>query len=70
MDQTIVKSAPYFDLDALREETSALAHRYSGQDSSLRIALVERSRSSSTTPAPRPSASSSATGTAAPAPKA
>jgi [protein-PII] uridylyltransferase len=42
MDQTIVKSAPYFDLDALREETSALAHRYSGQDSSLRIALVER----------------------------
>jgi [protein-PII] uridylyltransferase len=44
MDQTITRSAPYFDLDALREETSALANRYSGQDSSLRIALVERLR--------------------------
>ena len=44
MDQTIVKTAPYFDLDALREETSKLARAYSGQDSSLRAALVERLR--------------------------
>jgi [protein-PII] uridylyltransferase len=44
MDQTITRQAPYFDLAALREETSALASRYSGQDSSLRIALVERLR--------------------------
>ncbi len=42
MDQAIVKSAPYFDLDALRQETAELAHSYSGQDSALRIALVER----------------------------
>ncbi|MGB2931267.1 MAG: [protein-PII] uridylyltransferase, partial [Methyloceanibacter sp.] len=42
MDQAVVKSAPYFDLDALRQETSELAHSCSGQDSSLRIALVER----------------------------
>lgn len=44
MDQTIVKSAPYFDLDALRAETTRLAHSYSGSDSSLRTALVERLR--------------------------
>ena len=44
MDQTVVKTAPYFDLDALREETSRLARAYSGQDSSLRAALVERLR--------------------------
>jgi [protein-PII] uridylyltransferase len=44
MDQTLVKTAPYFDLDALREETSRLARSYSGQDSSLRAALVERLR--------------------------
>ena len=44
MDQTVVKTAPYFDLDALHEETSRLAHAYSGQDSSLRAALVERLR--------------------------
>ena len=44
MDQAIIKSAPYFNLDALREETSELAHFYSGQDSSLRAALVERLR--------------------------
>ena len=42
MDQTLVKSAPYFDLDAMREETTRLARAYSGSDSSLRIALVER----------------------------
>ncbi|MGB6950209.1 MAG: [protein-PII] uridylyltransferase [Methyloceanibacter sp.] len=42
MDQAVVKLAPYFDLDALRQETSELAHSCSGQDSSLRIALVER----------------------------
>src|SRR4029078_2221138 len=44
MDQKIAKTAPYFDLDALREETSHLARSYSGQDSSLRTALVERLR--------------------------
>ena len=44
MDQTIVKSAPYFNLDAMRREASELARYYSGQDSSLRIALVERLR--------------------------
>jgi [protein-PII] uridylyltransferase len=44
MDQTLVKSAPYFDLDAMREETTRLARAYSGSDSSLRIALVERLR--------------------------
>ena len=40
----IIKSAPYFNLDTLREETSELARVYSGQDSSLRAALVERLR--------------------------
>jgi len=44
MDQTIIKSAPYFNLDALRREASNLARAYSGQDSSLRAALVERLR--------------------------
>ena len=44
MDQTIIKSAPYFNLDALRKEASNLARAYSGQDSSLRAALVERLR--------------------------
>jgi [protein-PII] uridylyltransferase len=44
MDQAITKTAPYFNLDALREETSKLARSYSGQDSSLRAALVERLR--------------------------
>src|SRR5512136_1911585 len=44
MDQTITRSAPYFDLDALRQEASDLACAYSGQDSSLRAALVERLR--------------------------
>ena len=44
MDQAVVKTAPYFNLDALREETSELACSYSGQDSSLRAALVARLR--------------------------
>jgi [protein-PII] uridylyltransferase len=44
MDQPVAKTAPYFDLDALREETTRLAHAYSGSDSSLRAALVERLR--------------------------
>ncbi len=44
MDQTITRSAPYFDLDAMRREASDLARAYSGQDSSLRAALVERLR--------------------------
>ena len=38
MDQAVVKTAPYFNLDALREETSSLRRSYSGQDSSLRAA--------------------------------
>ena len=44
MDQPALTKAPYFDLDVLREETSRLAHAYSGQDNSLRKALVERLR--------------------------
>src|SRR6478752_5802459 len=44
MEQAIIKAAPYFNLDALRDETSELARSYSGQDSSLRAALVERLR--------------------------
>ena len=44
MDQPALAKAPYFDLDVLREETSQLAHAYSGQDNSLRKALVERLR--------------------------
>jgi [protein-PII] uridylyltransferase len=44
MDQTILKSAPFINLDALRQEASDLARAYSGQDSSLRAALVERLR--------------------------
>ncbi|MGZ5915778.1 MAG: [protein-PII] uridylyltransferase [Methyloceanibacter sp.] len=44
MDQTIIRPAPYFDLDALRIEASELARVYSGQDSTLRAVLVERLR--------------------------
>ena len=44
MDQPAPRQAPYFDLDLLREEASQLAHAYSGQDNSLRKALVERLR--------------------------
>jgi [protein-PII] uridylyltransferase len=44
MDQPVIREAPYFDLDALRQEASGLAHAYSGQDSSLRAALLERLR--------------------------
>ena len=44
MDQTVIRPAPYFDLDALRIEASELARIYSGQDSTLRAALVERLR--------------------------
>jgi [protein-PII] uridylyltransferase len=44
MDQTILKSVPFINLDALRQEASDLARAYSGQDSSLRAALVERLR--------------------------
>ncbi|MET0688350.1 MAG: [protein-PII] uridylyltransferase [Methyloceanibacter sp.] len=42
MDQPAPRKAPYFDLDHMRDETAALARAYSGQDSSLRMALVER----------------------------
>jgi [protein-PII] uridylyltransferase len=44
MDQPAPKQAPYFDLELLRQETSELARAYSGQDSSLRAALIERLR--------------------------
>ncbi len=44
MDQPAPIKAPYFDLDLLRHEASELAHSYSGQDSTLRMALVERLR--------------------------
>jgi [protein-PII] uridylyltransferase len=44
MDKPALRKAPYFDLDLLREETAQLAHAYSGQDNSLRKALVERLR--------------------------
>jgi [protein-PII] uridylyltransferase len=44
MDQPTLTKAPYFDLDLLRAETAQLAHTYSGQDNSLRKALVERLR--------------------------
>jgi [protein-PII] uridylyltransferase len=45
MDQPAPKQAPYFDLDLLRHEASELARANSGQDSKLRLALVERFRS-------------------------
>ena len=45
MDQPTPKQAPYFDLDLLRHEASELARAHSGQDSKLRMALVERFRS-------------------------
>ncbi len=44
MDQPVPKQAPYFDLDLLRHEASELARAHSGQDSKLRVALVERLR--------------------------
>ena len=44
MDQPAPRQAPYFDLDLLRHEASQLARSYSGQDTSLRKALVERFR--------------------------
>src|SRR5215813_6387167 len=44
MDQPAPIKAPYFDLDLLRHEASELAHSHSGQDSTLRMALVERLR--------------------------
>jgi len=44
MDQPAPLTAPYFDFDLLRHEASELAHSYSGQDSTLRMALVERLR--------------------------
>src|SRR6187431_748240 len=44
MDQPAPLTAPYFDFDLLRQEAAELAHSHSGQDSSLRAALVERLR--------------------------
>src|SRR6187431_2261608 len=44
MDQPSPITAPYFDFDLLRQEAAELAHSHSGQDSTLRMALVERLR--------------------------
>ena len=44
MDQPAPLTAPYFDFDLLRQEAAELAHNHSGQDSTLRMALVERLR--------------------------
>jgi [protein-PII] uridylyltransferase len=44
MDQPAPLTAPYFDFDLLRQEAAELAHSHSGQDSALRMALVERLR--------------------------
>ena len=44
MDQPTPRQPPYFDLDLMRHEAAVLAEAYSGQDSSLRTALVERLR--------------------------
>jgi [protein-PII] uridylyltransferase len=45
MDQTLIRTAPYFDLDALRAETADLGRQYAGQDMALREALVNRLKS-------------------------
>jgi [protein-PII] uridylyltransferase len=44
MDQPAPKQAPYFDPDLLRHEAAKLAQVYSGKESALRAALVERLR--------------------------
>jgi [protein-PII] uridylyltransferase len=44
MDQPAPRQPPYFDLDLLRHEAAELADEYSGQDTFLRVALVERLR--------------------------
>jgi [protein-PII] uridylyltransferase len=44
MDQPAPLTAPYFDFDLLRQEAAELAQSHSGQDSTLRMALVERLR--------------------------
>lgn len=44
MDKPAPRKAPYFDLDLLRHEASELARAYSGKDSTLRKALVDRMR--------------------------
>jgi len=44
MDQPAPITAPYFDFDLLRQEAAELAHSHSGQDSTLRMALLERLR--------------------------
>src|SRR5262249_21493092 len=44
MDQPAPIKAPYFDPDLLKQEASELAHSHSGQNSTLRMALVERLR--------------------------
>ena len=44
MDQPAPLTAPYFDFDLLRQEAAELAHSHSGQDSTLRMALLERLR--------------------------
>jgi [protein-PII] uridylyltransferase len=44
MDQPAPLTAPYFDFDLLRQEAAELALSHSGQDSTLRMALLERLR--------------------------
>src|SRR6478735_7004083 len=44
MDQPAPLTAPSFDFDLLRQEAAELAHSHSGQDSTLRMALLERLR--------------------------
>src|SRR6476659_9082055 len=44
MDQPAPLTAPYFDFDLLRQGAAVLAHSHSGQDSTLRMALLERLR--------------------------
>ena len=44
MDQPVATKPPFFDLDALRRETDALAGKYTGQENALRKALLARLR--------------------------
>ena len=41
MDQAVLRKAPYFDFDLLREQTVSLVREHAGQDTQLRGALVE-----------------------------
>ena len=72
MDQTVAKTAPYFDLDALRErDLGACRALMPGRIPRCATALVERLRQPRRRARrPKRGASSSATATAGPAPKA